>query len=121
MHQTSDLVRISELHRRVSLVDRKDMRSVLVLRALAILFPRRTVYYPLMYISFGDTHIILSDVLYNLYGSAFAAFPAAVRFSLMDRGLCAWGIYKTAWFRFPLGRKIFWAYLKVFVVAIFVL
>ena len=65
------------------------MGSVLVLRTLAILFPRRTDYYPVMYISFEDTDIFLSDLLYSLYGSALAIFSAAIRFSLMDRGLSA--------------------------------
>jgi len=65
------------------------MRSVLVLRVLAILFPRRTDYYQVMYISFEDTNIYLSDFLYSLYGSALAAFSVAIRFSLMDGGLSA--------------------------------
>ena len=56
------------------------MRSVLVFRALTILFPRRTDYYPVMYISFEDTNIFLSDLLYSLYGSALAAFSPAIRF-----------------------------------------
>ena len=74
------------------------MSSVLVLRALAILFPRRTDYYPVMYISFEDTNIYLSDFLYSLYGSELAAFSATIRFSLMDGGLNAllrsWNLQK---------------------------
>jgi len=58
------------------------MRSVLVLTALAILFPRRTDYYPVMYKSFEDTGIFLLDILYSLNGSALAALSTAVRFSL---------------------------------------
>jgi hypothetical protein len=60
------------------------MRSVSVLRALAILFPRRTDYYPVMYINFEDTDIFLSGLLYSLYGRALVAFSAAIKFSLMD-------------------------------------
>jgi hypothetical protein len=73
----------------LSLVDGKDMSSVLVLRALATLFPRRTDYYPVTYISFENTDIFLSDLLYSFYVSALVVFSAAVRFSLLDRGLSA--------------------------------
>lgn len=87
MHRTWDGARVSELHSRVALVDGRDMRSVLVLRALTILFPRRTDYYPVMYIRFEDTDIFLSDLLYSLYGRALAAFSAVIRVSLKDGGL----------------------------------
>lgn len=62
------------------------MRSVLVLRTAAVVFPRRTDYYPVMYISL---EVFLLDLLYSLYGSVLEGFSASVRFLLMDRELCA--------------------------------
>jgi hypothetical protein len=37
-----------------------------------------------MYISIEDAYIFQSDLIYYLYGSALAAFSAAIRFTLID-------------------------------------